>query len=317
MRAYCLHLFCQRKLESLDNLDTLAFILTTDQALTNFQREEFALKDSPPVAISPSQLLQLFNFSKPVGGYEETFVKFFASSSLGITFSYSNEDIQEILSRIGHYEGINPGIAERVLQRELINSRYFKVETDTEREEIVYKDISNELLEELNSMQTENFDLCEKQKKLDSDYHAAIDLLYENADRFSKETSKLQLILDQKNQEKNQETATREKIKKERDELRKHANTQERIYVDEKWQKWRKQHLIMLWTSVIFSILIVGFSLWLSQHENNSGYFGLLSLLAIPLAILPVGNKVYSVGIEAEIRDKILAEYHRKLKKTK
>ena len=83
----------------------------------------------------------MFAFTRADSGYEETFIKFFASSSLGISFRYTNDDIQEILSRIGHYIEI---------ARELVSSRYSAASTDEEKEEIIYNSISDELLSQLN-----------------------------------------------------------------------------------------------------------------------------------------------------------------------
>ena len=137
-----------QKADAKNAIDTRCLFLTTDQALTSFQREDHEAKNSAPVVIAPSQLLQMFAFSTTDSGYEETFIKFFASSSLGATFKYNNDDIQEILSRIGHYNGVSVKIAERILARELVSSRYFSA-TDEEKEEIIYNSVSDELLLEL------------------------------------------------------------------------------------------------------------------------------------------------------------------------
>ncbi len=165
-----------QKADAKSAIDTRCLFLTTDQALTSFQREDHDARNCPPVVIAPSQLLQMFAFSTADSGYEETFIKFFASSSLGASFKYNNDDIQEILSRIGHYSGVSPEIAERILSRELVNSRYFDA-TDEEREEIIYNSISDELLSELNLTKEEVVILKAQNTQLDEDCKVALDLI--------------------------------------------------------------------------------------------------------------------------------------------
>lgn len=138
-----------QKADARNAIDTQCLFLTTDHALTAFQREDHDAKEKPPVVITPSQLLQMFAFSKADSGYEETFIKFFASSSVGVSFEYNNNDIQEILSRIGHYNGVSPEVAERILARQIVQSRYTSATDDEEKEEIIYKTVSEELLKEL------------------------------------------------------------------------------------------------------------------------------------------------------------------------
>ena len=69
-----------KKADAKNAIDTRCLFLTTDQALTSFQREDHEAKNTAPVVIAPSQLLQMFAFSTTDSGYEETFIKFFASS---------------------------------------------------------------------------------------------------------------------------------------------------------------------------------------------------------------------------------------------
>lgn len=69
-----------QKVDAKNAIDTRCLFLTTDQALTSFQREDHEVKEAAPVVIAPSQLLQMFAFSTADSDYEETFIKFFASS---------------------------------------------------------------------------------------------------------------------------------------------------------------------------------------------------------------------------------------------
>lgn len=65
-----------QKADAKNAVDTHCLFLTTDHALTTFQREDHEVKEGPPVVIAPSQLLQMFAFSKADSGYEETFIKY-------------------------------------------------------------------------------------------------------------------------------------------------------------------------------------------------------------------------------------------------
>lgn len=306
-----------QKADAKTAIDTQCLFLTTDQALTNFQREDYELKDYPPIVISPSQLLQLFSFSTPDSGYEETFIKFFASSSLGRTFEYSNDDIQEILSRISHYQGVSPDIAERVLSRQLLNSRYKSTASDEEKEEIIYNSISEELLKELDQTKEQVSALTTEKTQLIDDHKAAVDLIAKNEELFAKEKLKLQEEAAKSNQQLQEETNARRHAEDQAQNATKYSAAQEKLYVDEKWRKWERIHLWMLWLSIVATAVIVLISVYLWYRTKDTGYFGILGALAIPLLVLPFGLKVYSAGVKSEIRQKFLDDYRNKLGKTK
>lgn len=306
-----------QKADAKNAVDTHCLFLTTDHALTAFQREDHEVKECPPVAIAPSQLLQMFAFSKADSGYEETFIKFFASSSLGISFRYSNDDIQEILSRIGHYNGVTVDIAERILARELVNSRYSTASTDEEKEEIIYNSVSDELLIELDLTREQVAFLESKKNQLDEDCKVALDLLDENDAQFKSETLRLQAEADEARQQRDAETAARKQAETNSVNAEKYSAAQEELYINEKLKLWEKRHRWWFGIGVILSVAIVALSIFLWWYFSDSGYFGLLSALALPIIPLTAGGKIFSSNARSKARQELLEGYHEQLRKMK
>lgn len=303
-------------------IDTGCLFLSTDLALTNLQCEDHELKELPPVVISPSQLLQIFSFSKPDSGYEETFIKFFASSSLGRSFAYDNSHIQEILSRISHYQGVSPELAEKILARTLVNNRYWAADSEAEKEEIIYNSISDELLNELDLTKiqldvlvSENTHLTDLNSQLSADHQAALDLLAENEEQFSIEKMKLQAQADEINERLTKESSARILAEEGMRTATNYGQAQERLHLDKKWRSWRRKHLWMFWGSIVLCLAIVVLSILLSTCKNETGWYGILGALALPIIPLTFGCKVFAPGIEAEIKEKFLKDYKAELQK--
>lgn len=305
-----------QKANAKNAVDTHCLFLTTDHALTTFQREDHEVKEEPPVVIAPSQLLQMFAFSKADSGYEETFIKFFSSSSLGISFKYSNDDIQEILSRISHYNGVTAEIAERILVRELVSSRY-SAASDEEKEEIIYQNISDELLLELDLTREQVVALETKKSQLDEDCKVALDLLDKNYVQFISEKSRLQAEADEARQQRDTETAARKQAETNSVNTEKYSAAQEELYIKEKLKLWERRHRWWFRIGIILSIAIVVLSICLWWHFGDSGYFGLLSALALPIIPLTAGSKIFSSNAKSKARQELLEDYHEQLKKMK
>lgn len=306
-----------QKADAKNAVDTQCLFLTTDQSLMSFQREEHVVKDLPPIVIAPSQLLQMFAFSQVDGGYEETFIKFFASSSLGITFKYDNNDIQEILSRVSHYQGVDEKIAEKILARQLVNSRYLNASTDEEKEEIIYNSISEELLQELNLSREQIITLESEKTQLDCDCKAALELLTENEEQFSKERQKLKDAADEANQNWDSETRARLRAEESVRNVQKYSDAQEKVYVKEKLERWRKKHLTIFVLGVLLTGIVIALSIFLWQYFSDSGCLGLLGLLTVTVILMTIGGKVFSTGAKSEVEKQIHEDYHNKLKETK
>lgn len=306
-----------QKADAKNAIDTQCLFLTTDHSLIAFQREGHEIKDCPPVVITPSQLLQMFAFSRADSGYEETFIKFFASSSLGISFKYTNDDIQEILSRIGHYNGISAEIAEKILSRQLVNSRYSATTTDEEKEEIIYKSISDELLLELDLTREQVAVLETKKSQLDEDCKLALDLLIENDEQFKNERLKLQAKADEARLQRDAETAARKQAEIDCANAKEHSVAQEDLYIKEKLKRWERHHRWYFGIGVIFSVAIIVLSIYLWWYSNDTGYFGLLSVLPIPILPLTAGCKIFSSNARSKARQELLEDYHEQLRKMK
>ena len=306
-----------QKVDAKNAIDTGCLFLTADQALTSFQREDHDAKKSPPVVIAPSQLLQMFAFSTANHGYEETFIKFFASSSLGVNFKYSNDDIQEILSRIGHYQGVNAEIAERILARQLVDSRYSTASTDEEREEIIYNSVSDELLIELDLTKEQVLALESEKKQLGSDCQAALELLSENEEQFAMEKVKLQTDAAEANQQRDTELTIRQQIEEEKHNAEKRIVVQEKLYIEEKMEDWEKLHCRLFWIGIILSGAVVILSVFFWWYLNDSGCLGILGALALTIIPLTIGGKVFLVGSKLKARQDIIDNYHEKIEARK
>lgn len=311
-----------QRVDAKTSIETGCLFLTTDQSLATFQREDHELKEWPPIVIIPSQLLQLFSFSKPDSGYEETFIKFFASSSLGVSFQYSNNDIQEILSRIGHYKGIDSNLAERILARELVNSRYLTAETDGEREEIVYNSISEELLAEVDvnrkqvaELTSINSQLSGENLQLFGEQKAITELMKQNEERFFAEKEKMQNENEQVKSQLIEEVSARKKAEERERQTSEYSRAQEALYVDEKWEKWKKRHYWLFGGSLVLTLLILVITGFLYWRFKETGYFGILGALTIPAITFPIGSQVFSTGKQAEVKESFTREYREKLKK--
>lgn len=303
-------------------IDTGCLFLSTDQALTSLQCQDHELKVLPPIVISPSQLLQIFSFSKPDSGYEETFIKFFATSSLGRSFEYDNSHIQEILSRISHYQGVNPVLAEKILSRTLLNGRYLISASDAEKEEIIYNSVSDELLNELDitktqlaTLVTENSHLSDINSQLSAENQAAIDLMADNEEQFSLERMKLQARANEINERLTKEKEARTFAEEGMRDATSYGQAQERFYLHKKWRTWRCIHLWMFWGSIVLCLAIIGLSIFLSISQNETGWYGILGVLALPIVSLSFGCEVFTPGIEDNIKKKFLDDYKAELQR--
>ena len=306
-----------QKVDAKNAVDTQCLFLTTDQSLMSFQREEYEVKNLPPIVIAPSQLLQMFAFSRVDGGYEETFIKFFASSSLGITFKYDNNDIQEILSRVSHYQGVDEKIAEKILARQLVNSRYLNASTDEEKEEIIYNSISEELLQELNLTKEQLTNLESEKTRIDSDCKAALDLLSENEEQFLKEKQKLESVVDEANRNRDEEARARLQAEELARNTLKYSDAQEELYVEEKLGNWRKNHVRMFAAGIILTAAVIVLSIFLWRYFDDSGCLSLLGLLTVTVIMMTTGGKIFSTGAKSEVEKQIREDYHSRLEKTK
>lgn len=298
-----------QKADAKTAIDTGCLFLTTDQALTALQREDYDLKHQSAVVIAPSQLLQLFSFTKPDSGYEETFIKYFASSTIGATFGYDNNDIQEILSRINHYKGISQEIAEKILQRLLLNSRYLKEATDEEKEEIVYNDVTEELRKEIDTAQAQVSTLEEKNTELESNAQ----ILEENMQQFKLELERMRAVQDSYSEQRNTESAARKEAERKLEAAIQHSEKQENLYIDDKMRKKLRNLKFLFWLGMFLAIGTIGASIYLWIQQKNAANLGLLTLLTLFYPMIKVGAKAYSDKERLEMRAALKQEYAHRL----
>lgn len=302
-----------QKVDAKTSINAGCLFLTTDQALISLQREEHEFQDEVSAVLTPSQLLQIFGFTQPKCGYEDTFVKFFAASSLGRTFKYDNSDIQEILSRINHYNGINPIVAEKILGRELVNTRYLQAETENEKEEIIYNSISEELLSELNLTKEQIASLKETTDTLKSEKIQVLEALKKNKEQYLMEKEDIQKENREVTKQLEQEKEARKNAERNQKVSEENSERQKNLYIDEKFKIWRKRKLFIFWISLIAIIIIPIISFLIVWKTKDSGHWGILSLLAIPLFTIPFGATAFIADKKIAARKRIEQQYTNKL----
>ncbi|QTL98320.1 hypothetical protein GM661_10185 [Iocasia frigidifontis] len=120
-------------------MNTNAWFLTTDHFIINLQKTE--LKNKVPLAILPSQLIQILRFVTPVNNlYNEAFINLFSNSLKSSRNSISTKTAQEILSRIGKYKG-SPSLAKKILLDSYFVHQFEKCKSDGEKEEMIYDNL--------------------------------------------------------------------------------------------------------------------------------------------------------------------------------
>ena len=139
----------------------------------------------------------------------------------------------------------------------------------------------------------------------------------EHEELFSLEKLKIQAEAVKANQQLQEEADARRRAEEDIRNVTKYSESQEKLYVEEKWEKWKRNHLCMFWLSIAASFVIVLVSVCLWYRTKDTGFFGILSALAIPIFMLPFGCKVFSAGAKAEICQKYLEDYRDKLNRLK
>ena len=303
-----------QKVDAKNAIDTGCLFLTTDQSIIAMQREDTDFQNQPIVVLAPSQLLQMFGFTKPDCGYEETFIKFFASSSLGVSFSYNNDDIQEILSRISHYQGVSVTIAERILARELLDDRYLRSTSEEDREEIIFQRVSEEILSELKLTKEQVERLQVDGEKQAQELKEANELIKQNEERFHSEIEYLKDQVTTAERRKNEEVTARKQAEKKMTRADEKSTAQEDFYIEGKMKKWRTNRIMVFWIGLILSVGVIALSIYFCI-VLNSGYLGLLGLLVPTGACMKLGAKAFSFTERSKARDEALKEYRLEIDK--
>lgn len=299
-----------QKIDAKNAIDTGCLFLTTDHSITSLQRTDYDFTNQQVITIAPSQLLQMFGFTKPDCDYEETFVKFFSSSSLGSSFDYTNDDIQEILSRISHYQGVNCSVAEKILARELLNSRYHDAKSDEDKETIIFNTVSEELLNELEVTKEEVEQLKSNDKKRKSELNETRKIIEENKKQYDKEIERLNnLVNDSNNKKDNEVTARKLAEEKSANEERKNK-AQEEYYIEGQMKKWRCWRRLCFVIGLLTSLGLVAY--FLVMHKEN---WNMLGLLAVTVPLTGYGSKAFSASARIKQEQAIKDEYEKMIAK--
>ena len=188
--AYCLALLEAMRGEVSSFIDSPAWFITTDRSLIRFQKNDPLFKDFPPVAILPSQLIGILGFTHPAStSYSEAFLSFFSNAFVPAQTIVSNDMIQEILGRIGYYNG-SVTLADMILSDQMLLKRIAGCQEPGEREEVIHdslikraEELSNnlkektdqiEILESTNRKLVEDYSIQNKEKNTIEEKNQAI-----------------------------------------------------------------------------------------------------------------------------------------------
>lgn len=145
-------------------LDSNTWFMTTDHSLISFQDNNYHMTDIP-IAILPSQLVQMLRVVTPANKeFDEAFIDLFSRAITPTENILSNENIQEILSRIGKYKGSSK-IAERILMDKLFRKRYINCESEGEKDELIHDALTDKIMDIENEMEEVN-KKAEREKNL-------------------------------------------------------------------------------------------------------------------------------------------------------
>ncbi len=182
----------QQKISVYTAIDTGCLFMTTDQSLTFLQRTDDELKNSPALCISPSQMLQVFSFSQPKDEYYDTFIQLFSSVAICYYKSdYENREIADIIGRLSQYQTIDDEIAIKILENQLLDSNYKNAQSNEEKEEIVYEQLTHELESAVSEARGQSESLLEENKGLYEERQSLNAKLDDIARDFSDRESKL------------------------------------------------------------------------------------------------------------------------------
>ncbi|MDR2589695.1 MAG: hypothetical protein LBC71_01720 [Oscillospiraceae bacterium] len=296
--AYCLATVRRLQLPNAKNaIDSKCLLLTTDQQIITLQEEDNSLKNQIPIALTPSQLLQIFSFSTSVGDYVETFVKLFSTATIKKSdLGFSNAEIHEILGRLSHYEYLKPEVVESILEDQLFREGYNPQANETEKEEIIYNAISQELLSNLESEKDENIKLWKSKKELE-----------DTISRNNEETFK---ILNEKN-----------RIEGIVDNQRKDIDTLISKSANRKYSWWRFGHIICLILGGVFTILgIIVIIIIMVRHLIDQAdmipivqTLGSISVAGLGIPLFKFGFKIVSPNQRSIIIEKYEAAIRNEL----
>jgi cation transport ATPase len=149
---------------------------------------------------------------------------------------------------------------------------------------------------------------------INEDCKVALDLLVENDEQFKSEKLRLQAEAEEARQQRDTEAQARQQAEAAHCNTKKYSEAQERLYIDDKFKKWKTIHYFLFIIGFILSIFAVIASLFLWLYLKDSGCLSLLGILAITIPLTASGRKIFSIKAKSEIRENLLNDYRNKLK---
>lgn len=312
--AYCLaHVRLQQDRTASNGIDSKALFLTTDQSLIQMQSSDYELKKALPLAATPSQLMQIFSFITSLGEYTETFVNFFSSSSIPQGNNHSTEQIHEILGRMSHYEYGSNEVAEEVLTKQLLSDSFWNAESDSEKEEMIYNAISEELVHAIEKAKEENKGLAGENEALNEAVRKNEATFSEYQNRFEGQDKRLKQqgqAIKAKDREIRERTQTIEGQNQKLEKIKYN-------YIMKKWKTWRIKRISYVVAGVVLALLCA----WLLIRTFRTAGFNLgdsstiiervLSIVFVSIAIplIKAGLKIFQPAIKTEIQKRYGEEF--------
>jgi len=292
--AYCLAYVKKQQLRNVSvAIDTKCLFLTTDTMLIKLQEKDSELKENASLVLTPSQLVQIFSFTTNAGDYVETFASLFSSASIGRNKSlYTNDDIQEILSRISHYNSYSPSISEKVLENQLLSDKFKSSESDSEKEELIYNEISSVLLQSIEQSENKNTELEYTNKLLEQ-------VIQQNETIFSEFRTDID--------------AKESIIQNQQTLINKQCNT----HVNDKWNRWLAGHIICIVVGIGLVFTCLGLIVYVVRDKgvNLGDWTTIIQLsfsvvfLGVAIPLIKFGFKACTPNIKSTIKEQYKNEY--------
>jgi hypothetical protein len=293
----------ERKNKIISNfIDCPSWILTSDQFIIKFQRTERIFNHNEPIALLPSQLIQLLRFARPTDGkYVQMFIELFSRAYVPTSLpELSNAEIQKILSRISFYKGYTPLIAEKVLSDQLFRNRYRQASSDGEKEELIHETLIEKAkeLEKLASQKESELKKLMDQNK---------ELIAHNASVIS-ENKSFKKQLEESNSEIIKSKSKIEFLTKEIEALRTKEREREE---NEKKKKQKKRAIINVLLQIVYMFAVLFASFLIKEFTSVERWIKILVTLILIGGIFPLTYWLYrtqkSIAIVGKIAGTILS----------
>jgi hypothetical protein len=260
-------------------IQTPCWLLTTDHFLIRFQKTDNEFKHCIPIAILPTQLLNILRFVRPSGEkFNEVFLGVFSRHFIPKQNSYDNESIQKILARIAHYKGYTPKLAEVVLSDELFRTKYMQSQSIAEQEDLIHETIVSKAQELEITLDQKN----ERLEKLESE----VDALRTKYNEKSQELMVASDVIDQFQKQQAASLEFQQSVTGELEELR--AKEVAREEQHRRRAQYAKSSLAVLVYVIVSYILFCQYQALPVEQK----FFRAVCLSFITLGILPVSRMV-------------------------